>query len=230
PFSKAKIGPAGTIGIKKAAGAALSDLAGEIFDKSPQYQRGSTFKDLLDELSDIIIANFFEKRTTIPTAADAAFVESKIDQWFQAKIATHELYIPCSLSPWPAPTFSIGPVKFMHVHEFAAQERQSMSEPMYDLTYDGMFKAMERASASWIAVIQIEKCMQTRAQEIANLAVDVALAGVQLVVPLDHSARMSRLTARTLPSSSQTVSRSNGQISMGSANDEPGLAMGDGTL
>src|SRR5258708_2187799 len=101
---------------------------------------------------------------------------------------------------------------------------------MFDLTYEGMFKAMTQASASWIATVVVEKCMQKRAQEIGNLSVDIALAGLQLVVPLDHSAQMSRLTGRTIPSALQIVSRSNGQITMGSAHQEPGLSMGQGTL
>jgi hypothetical protein len=230
PFAKAKIGPMVTVGIRKEAGEALSDLASEIFKASPQYQRGTTFNDLFDELSDTIIFNFVDKRTIAPTAADVAFVESKINQWFQGKIATHELYIPCSLSPWPGPRFSIGPVTFMLGQEFADQERQRMSAPMFDLTHEGMFKAMTQASATWIATVVVEKCMQKRAQEIANLSVDIALAGLQLVVPLDHSTRVSRLTARTIPSSLEFVSRCNGQISMGSANQEPGLVMGEGTL
>jgi hypothetical protein len=186
-------------------------------------------KELFDELSDVIILNFFEKRMIVPTSADVTFVESKIDQWFQARIAIPEVYVPCSLSPWPAPSFSIGPVKFMHVQEFAEQERQRTGA-IFDLTYEGMFKAMAQASASWIATVVVEKCMQKRAQEIANLSVDIALAGLQLVVPLDQSAQMSRLTARTIPSALQIVSRSNGQITMGSANQEPGLSMGQGTL
>jgi hypothetical protein len=203
-------------------------LASDIFKASPHYQRGATFKDVFDELGDIIILNFFEKRTMPPTAADVAFVESKINQWFQGKIATYEPYVPCSVSPWPAPCFSIGPVIFMHVQEFAEQERQRTSVPMFELTYEGMFKVMAQASATWVATVVVEKCTQKRAQEIANLSVDIALAGLQLVVPLDHSAHMSRLTARTIPSSLQLVSRCNGQ--MGSANQEPGLAMGEGTL
>jgi hypothetical protein len=70
----------GAIGVKKEAGEALSDLAAELFGMSPQYRRGTTFKDVFDELSDIIILNFFEKRTIASTDADVAFVESKIEQ------------------------------------------------------------------------------------------------------------------------------------------------------
>jgi hypothetical protein len=118
---------------------------------------------------------------------------------------------------------------FMHVQDFASCERQRTGE-LFDLTYSEMFAAMGRNSANWIATVVIDRCMESRAQEIANLSVDIALAGLQLVIPLDHSAQLSRLTARTIPSSLQSVSRCNGRITMRLSNQQAGLSMGDGAL
>ena len=70
PFAKPKIGPVGTIGIRKEAGEALSDLAGEFFGTSPPYQRGTTFKDIFDEPSDTIIFNFRRRRSAQSAALE----------------------------------------------------------------------------------------------------------------------------------------------------------------
>ncbi|SEN88289.1 hypothetical protein [Bradyrhizobium sp. OK095] len=229
PFAKAKIGPMGTVGILKEAGEALTDLAGNIFGGSQTYQRGVTFKDVFDELSDLIIFNFVEKRTVVPTITDLTFVEAELEKWFQGKVASHLLYIPCRLSPWPAPSFSVGPVTFVYVQEFAEHERKRTGA-MFDITYGEMFKGMALHSATWIATVEVGGCMPNRAQERGNLAVDIAIAGIQLIVPLDHSAGMTRLTARSVPAALQTVTRSNGHTSTSVTNQEPGLSMGDGTF
>lgn len=228
-FVKGTISPKGIIGIRRKAGDALSDLASNIFSSSQQYQRGATYPDIFNELANIIISHFFEKRTIKPEIKDALLIEAEIWNWFQANISTYEFYIPCSISPWPAPSFSMGHVMFVHVQEFAEQERKNLGI-MFDITYEQMFETMDHAYASWIAKVEVSGCMQKRAQEIANLSVDVALGGLQLVVPLQHSSRLSRLTGRASPSFVQVVSRSSGKISSGTANQAPGLTMGEGIL
>ena len=214
PFVKGKIGPEGMVGIRKEAAESLFNYADAIFSASRLYQRGTTFKGLYNELSDVIINNFFGRKPDELKASDVVFVESKIDEWFQKMIATHELYIPCILSRWFAPPFTIGPVKFTHIDDFVVQER-TRNKNYFDITFNQVLNAMRHESAHWMATIAIDSCTQDRAWEIGELAVDIGLVGIQLAVPLENSKHMARMTARTIPRFRHTVSRSNGSISGG---------------
>jgi hypothetical protein len=143
--------------------------------------------------------------------------------------AMHELYVPCILSPWYAPPFTIDPVTFTHIRGFVVQGGAGMGI-MFDTAFEQVFHEMSGQDAHWMATIEIDKCTKDRAWELEELAVGIVLVGIQLVVPLHHSQHMARMTARTIPRYRQAVSRSNGAVSVGGANQQPGLSMGEGTL
>jgi hypothetical protein len=226
PFVKGRFGPMEIIGIRKEAGEALFNFANTIFSSSTDYSRGTTFKDLYNELSDVIIDDFFGRNWRELKADDVVHVESKVDEWFEQLIASHKLYIPCILSPYYAPPFIIGPVTFVHINDFITQERAS--NPDHFFTFESLINSMQLESAQWMAIIEIDKCTKDRAWELGELAVDIALVGIQLIVPLHYSQHMARMTARTIPRFRTTVSISNGIYSGGGTNQHPGLGMGPG--
>lgn len=225
---KGKIGPAGIAGIRVGAAEAVNQLTDAIFS-SPQYQRGTSFPAVLNQLTDIIISNFAEKTTALVQPSDVAFIEKELADWFRDQIAVHEFYVPCFISPWPASAFSVGPVRFSHIQDFAPIALADTGL-MFDITFGQMFTQMNRTAANWIATVKIDGCTKDRAQEFANLAVDIALAGLQLCIPEDGAWHMARMTGRTMPVLSQAVSRSNGQLSTGTTNSEPGRTFGPGFL
>ena len=225
---RGKIGPAGIAGIRVEAAETLSRLADAIFSAA-QYQRGTTFEAVLNKLSDVIIVNYLDKANTAVQASDLTFVEQSIADWFREQTAVHEFYIPCIISPWNAAPFSIGPVQFRHIREFAPAARAETGV-MFDLTFGPVFELMARSAANWVATVKIEGCTKERAQEIANLAVDIALAGLQLCIPEEGAQHMARMTGRSMPVFSQAVSRSEGQLSSSITNSEPGRAFGYGLL
>ena len=229
PFMRAKLGPHGMSGIRKEAAKSYVNLADVLFSGSAIGRRGATFKDVSNVLGDVIIDNFLGRKADELIAGDLVFLEDALAKWFQQKSATHLLYVPCLLSPWPAPAFSIGPVNFIHVQDFIAQERTG-KEASFDLTFEQMLQEMGTDSACWMATVEIANCTKERAWEIGELAVDLALVGLQLVVPLNNSEHMARLTARKYPRSRPTVSLSNGTVSTGLTNQMPGLTLGQGAL
>ena len=105
---------------------------------------------------------------------------------------------------------------------------QAETGAMFDLTFGPVFELMGRSAANWMVIVKIEGCTKARAQEIANLAVDIALAGLQLCIPEDGAQHMARMTGRSMPVFSQAVSRSGGQLSTGTTNSAPGRAFGPG--
>jgi hypothetical protein len=219
---RARIGPAGIIGIRSEAAAAVSEIAESIFD-DPRYQRGATFEAVLNELFDVIVSAFGDKPNIEP--ADVTFIETKISDWLREQIAVHEFYIPCFVSAWPAPSFSIGPVRFTHVQEFSEAMKAQTPAAIFDLTFGDVFQQMGTVAANWIAAVQVDGCTKDRAQEIADLAVDVALTGLQLCI--EHRAQhIARMTGRTMPVFRKAISRSAGVLSGAGTNSQPGLAFG----
>jgi len=228
PFLKAKLSVSGEmIGIRKEAGEFAYDLADKIFADSSFYRRGTTFDALFNELSDIIIESFWGQSIDRIDASDVAFVEARTEDWFRAHATTHRLYVPCILSPRPAPSFNVGPISFRHIDDFAAQECPVVGE-FFDTAFKRVFETMAQRSAAWMATVEVHFSTKERAWELGELAVDIALAGIQLVVPISYSQNMARTTARTIPRLREMVSFSDGVVSTGGSNQQPGLAMGQG--
>jgi hypothetical protein len=61
--------------------------------------------------------------------------------------------------------------------------------------------------------VSVQGCIEKRAEELGGLAVDIALVGIQLVVPhIDFVERITRLNARALPPFMASVSTSQGAL------------------
>jgi hypothetical protein len=229
PFARAKLAPQGRVGVLRAGGEALSDLADAIFRETPHLLRGSTFEDISNEVFLILINNFLSRKASEITAADLSFVELAIEEWFTANSGSHHLYIPCVLTPRPAPSFKIGPVLFTFIEDFV-ERLPKENEAVFDLTYGGMLKEMASQRAGWMAEVDVDRCIRKRAEERAELSVDLAITAIQIVIHPDQSRHMSRMTARTVPRYRFGLSEGGGMVSPTVTNQEPGLALGAGAF
>ena len=181
---RGKIGPSGIAGIRAEAAEALDQLADSAF-RNRQYQRVITFAAIVDELSSIIILNYASKaHVTTMQISDVNFIEQKIAEWFQRQIAVHEFFIPCFISPWDACAFSIGPVQFAHLRQFVPAA-EGETGVMFEVSFRPAIELMGRAAANWMATVKVEGCTKNRAQEIADLTIDIALGGTSAL----HSRR-----------------------------------------
>jgi hypothetical protein len=222
------MGPDAIFGIQLEGAEALHQLADAIFS-SPRYQRATTFPAVLRQLANIIITDFVDKKNVAVQAVDVPLLEGKMAIWLETQIAPREFYVPCLISPRPAASFTIGPVRFTHIQDFAPAARADAGES-FDLTFAEVFRQMQGASATWMGTVSIDGCTNDRAEETANLAVDLALTGLQLCLPERGAQHMARMTGRTMPVLRKIVSRSSGQLWSAGINAAPGLAFGPGFL
>lgn len=229
PFARARLGPQGTVGVLRAGGEALSDLADAIFREKAHLLRGSTFEDVSNKVFLIVIQNFLDRKASEITAADVTCVELAIEQWFAANSGSHHLYIPCILTPRPAPSFQVGPILFTFIDDFV-ERLPKANQAVFDLTYGGMIKEMASQRAGWMAEVDVDRCMRKRAEELAELSVDLAITAIQIVIHPHQSRQMARMTARTVPRYRFGLSEGGGIVSPTVTNQEPGLALGAGTF
>jgi hypothetical protein len=230
PFTKAKLSRQGImVGFRKEARSALHALANEIFNGSPRYRRGVTFQQLFNEVSDAVLINFFGRGADTLGPDDVAFVEAAIESWFRSKVGSCRFYIPCAISPWPVPAFALGPVRFSHLDEFSAGEGKTGRRPVDD-QFGRMFSRMRGSSALWMATLDVSDCTDARASELANIAVDIALAALQTVIPSEFSHRMSRMDGRSRPRSRETIVGKDGEYLLTHEDLDPSLSMGAGLL
>ena len=221
---RGKITPMGIIGIRYAAADALIQLADAIFTASP-YRRGTTFNAVKDKLIENVIFKYAGEPHKVATSDDLAQLIKSIEDWLKEQIASCEFYIPCLISPWYGPSFSIGPIRFLHIRDFQVVSRNDIGA-MFDITFSPFLEMMQHFAGHWIATVNVEGCTKDRAQEIANLAVDIALAGFQLCLPEDGARHMARMTGRTMPVFGQAVSSVDGTLSTSITNSEPGRLLG----
>jgi hypothetical protein len=228
-FVTGKIGPNGIGGIRRAATAAIADLSERLFHSTPDYERGCTYAAMRDHIANAVLQDFLGRAPDNLTAADVARVEQRVAAWFSANASRHENFIPCILPPREAPPFAVGPVKFTFGEHFV--EHQLKPDPgLFEVTVRPLLEAMNQGSANWMATVSIERCLLERAREWADLAVDLALVGVQLAMQTDDSKYVARLNGRTVPRYRVSLSRSTAATAGGIQKQIPGVIFGDGVL
>ena len=228
PFLKTQLTPSGTIGITTRARTALYELAESFFENSRRIQRGAPFGALYNELANVIIRHFFDRNVADLALADVELVAQQIDAWFNAAVAPEEIYVPCCITPRVAAAFSIGPVRFTYIDEFVRQQRVREGEE-FDGAFGHLITSMEQTKVFWVATVTVDGCIDSRVWELGELAVDLALVGVQLVVPYENEL-MVRMNGRTKPRDRFTVSRRDGALKVGAASQIAGRSVGKGLL
>ena len=80
---------------------------------------------------------------------------------------------------------------FCHLSDFLIRKGigNLSDNPIDEINYGQWVRAIVERSAKWVAKVQIDSCEGARALEMAKFAVDVALVGVQLVIPRNYRAR-----------------------------------------
>jgi hypothetical protein len=94
--------------------------------------------------------------------------------------------------------------------------------------FDRMLGLMRETHSHWLARVPIEGREQDRAEEVAELAVDLSLVALQLAAPAFGTRTMSRLDARRGASEKRTLSEVDGSYRAGWTRMEPGLSIGSG--
>jgi hypothetical protein len=221
----------GVIVLNRAATDAFDDLSELLVTRSSGMERGVSFDSVRSELLNVLV-NYVGSDGDSMNADTVATLHTDLEQWFSQRAATRQVFIPCAISPWPASRFSIGPVLFIHIDDVTRSEFYPSRVGGIDRDgFDRMLASMKESRAYWLACVSVEHCDRQRGEEIAALAADLAIAGLQLALPLFwDTRRMSRLDVRRGEAQGQTISLSGGSYSGSFSNRDAGLPIGPGTM
>lgn len=223
----------GVIAIRAPGHHAFADLTDCVLDQIPGLERGAVYADVEAELFNFIESYVDREPSSIGTVdADALF--GRLANWFAVRATPRRVFVPCLITRTPAPRFEIGPVTFEFADRIATSDFYPQSradDGIFDLHgFDEIVQWMRDEEAHWLARVDVDGCDQKRAEEIAELAVDLVIVGLQLAQPYLDTRTMARLDARRGTAQKRTLSEANGYFSSGWASKEPGMSIGHGTL
>lgn len=211
---------------------AFNELTDCLLDRFPAMQRGILYSDIQTELFDFIEDYVGRDPATIADE-NARVLVAHFAKWFADKTSLRRVFVPCVISRTPAPRFKIGPVTFEFIDHVETSNfyPQGGEDAIFDQHgFDALLRWMRQRDADWLARVSVDGCEQKRAEEIAELAVDLVIVALQLAAPYLDTRGMSRLDARRGTSEKRTLSEAGGYHSAGWTRKEPGLAIGAGTL
>ena len=195
-------------------------------------KRGALYKNVQDELF-----SYIERLIGFDPASigheDANALIGHFSEWFAELALARRVFIPCVISRTSAPRFEIGPVTFEFIDRLATSNFRPPAErggKMDHYGFDELLKWMRDESADWLARVSVDHCEQKRAEEIGELAVDLAIVGLQLAAPYLGTRNMARLDARRGTPQKRTLSEVNGCYGAGWTRKDPGMSIGAGTL
>jgi hypothetical protein len=230
-FARARLGPNGAAGILAAGHDSFTALTEALFSGAPRIERGTSFTVFEDELFGFLLANYLEQESNSIDATDIQSIENHLSAWFDERAANRTVFIPCLISPRRSPCFSIGPVTFIYIEDIATSEFYAQANNVEGYrAFDRVIEEMRAERAHWLAIVDIEDYDAKRGQEIAELAVDLAIVSIQLAAPHLGTKNMSRLADRRGPGIKLTLSTSEGIDTGGWTRLEPGMPIGEGYL
>jgi hypothetical protein len=221
----------GVIVLNRTATDAFDDLSESLVARSSGMERGVAFESARSELLNVL-ANYVGSDADSINADTVATLHEHLEQWFHQRAASRQVFIPCAISPWPASRFSIGPVLFIYMDDVVRSEIYPSDDNWINRdAFDHMLASMKESRAHWLACVSVEHCDLQRGEQIGALAADLAIAGLQLALPLFwDTRRMARLDVRRGEAQGQTISLSGGSYSISFSNRDAGLPIGPGTM
>jgi hypothetical protein len=212
--------------------AAFNQLAERLITHNAAMERGVNFDRFQTELFGQLEA-FVSRGSETISCADVQRVADHLAGWFKVHASPRKVFVPCVLTPWTAPRFDIGPVTFVYIDGVTASEFYSAgTEPdvLARQNFDAMIELMRETKALWLARVAVEGCEQQRAEEIGELAIDLAIVGLQLAAPYLDTRSMCRLDSQRGSIQKRVISEANGYFNASWTRKEPGMSIGTGTL
>ncbi len=222
----------GIIAIRMPGHLAFTELTDCLLDRLPLMKRGAIYADIQTELFNFI-EEYVGREPSSVGVKDAEALVANFGKWFADKTRPRRVFVPCVISRTPAPRFEIGPVTFEFVDRITTSDfyPHSDGDAMLDRRgFDDLVRWMREQDADWLARVSVNGCEESRAEEVAELAVDLVIVALQLAAPYLDTRTMARLDARRGTSQKRTLSEAEGYHSVGWTRKEPGMAIGRGTL
>ena len=172
-----------------------------------------------------IIGIFGERIGQQTKAHDLAKLKERMETWFASVTITRRYLVPCAILTSEGRSFAIGPIRFFHISDLAPEDYDlPRGAGQDDPRLEPVTRIMRDQAAEWLCDVTVEGCEKNRSEEIADLAVDVAIGGLQLVIHPDHGRHMARITARTLPPYRGSFAVTEYGLETGVKNLQPGRA------
>lgn len=160
---------------------ALQELAALLWKEHRPYHLGTEAGRFLRAVVDAVITDFRARGSAPIRAGQDATLEATLRNWFDRQTCARTFFIPCAILPEYATAFKVGPVAFLSLPDFIAQEGLSQEGvTVSSITYGPLLEAMRERSAGWLAEVMIDGRDEELAVETADLAVDIALVAIQM--------------------------------------------------
>jgi hypothetical protein len=211
---------------------AFSQLENAILRRFPAIQRGTTFASFRQQLMNWVFEHLFVATDALGTSEVSALLEH-FENWQTTAFHPSRVLVPCAISPWAAPRFSVGPVEFVFIDEVVRSDfypHATKHDELSRWSFDKALQAIRSNHANWLARVPVDGCEHSRCEEIGALSVDLAIVALQLAVPNLGTRNMSRIDNRRGGADKQTIHETDGQYRFGWHKLEPGLSIGQGTL
>jgi hypothetical protein len=211
---------------------AFQQLSECITAYSGAIARGTTFESVQEELL-ALCEGYAGTDPQAITQSDAQKLHEHYAEWFSKRARPRRVFVPCVLSRHPSPDFAIGPVSFFLINEFGAHTFYTPGTMPDALTYqsfDYVLKLMKETRANWLARVEVDGCDQERAEDVGEIAIDLAIVALQLAAPGPQTGTMSRLDSRRGAAEKRIISEADGHYNASWTLMEAGSAIGTGTL
>lgn len=211
-------------GFNDAGRTAFIKLVNVLRVEHPSFMNAMKFSDFGEMLVDLVMLQFEEKLDQELTENSWNELSDAIHRKINDLTIERTFYVPCSIIPYPASSFHVGPVSFVHIESF---KKNLVNEADGNLSFlaPEFINFMEQRRAYWVAELKVKGQDQKLSEEKANLAVDVALTTLQLMFPLDESRYMARATGRTLPPHVCSLHKENHSFGFASREQEAGVSL-----
>lgn len=231
-FGQARQRGDGVVALLREGQEAFNKLSKCVVRRSPAMKRGTTLANVETELFDFLATRYIDAQVADIGISDVAQMHEHFAAWFGAAVGPMNIFVPCVISPWQSPRFSIGPVEFTFIDDVRHGDPYLRSGPdiLGRKGFEELLRLMRETHASWLACVPVLGCEQKRAEELAALAVDVAIVAIQLAAPGWGTSNMSRLDSRRGFNEKRTLVEAGGYFTFGWTRNEPGMPIGKGTL
>ena len=217
----------GTIaGFSQDARPDVGSLTKSLRDNRGEYVRGVGFLAMQGIVGRAIIGMFRGRADEEATEGDLTELKRQVDEWFAGAAATRQHLVPCGVLPSKARAFEFGQIRFFHASNLKLEDYGlPAGGSVTELSLEPLMRVLGDHAAGWLAEVSVEGCEKKRSAEIAEFAVDVALGGLQLVIPAELGRRMARVTARRLPSYRGSFAVTDSGLEFGAGNEQAGLGL-----
>lgn len=191
--------------------AALTELAQIYRSTAPSRSLQASSATLAKLLAATIAKLWLEHGDSVPAPDDFIALDRKVENWFSSLTHTRLHAVPCIISPYPAPSFAIGPVHFstwldfptsrfgVTREEFWGQGSAGSELEVGGLHFGYLMKMAQERSAGWVAIVEISGKAEQESKALADIAVDIALGALKAIAPGLEIRNVCRATSCTPP-------------------------------